>query len=98
MIEQDWVPPLRQIFDDVEHPSDKWEHYFGIYEKHLSFAPFWSAPLTLVEVGVQKGGSLDMWGKFLGPHAHIIGIDIDPECAKLKYSNPNIKVVIGILS
>lgn len=86
---------LRQLFNEAEHPSDKWEHYFGIYEKHLAWTGFVSYPLTLVEVGVQKGGSLDMWGKFLGPHARIIGIDVDPECAKLKYTNPNIKVVIG---
>ena len=93
--EVEYTLPLRQNFDEAEHPSDKWEHYFGIYEKHLAYTSFVSKPLTLVEVGVQQGGSLDMWGKFLGPHARIIGIDIDPKCAELKYTNPNIKVVIG---
>jgi cephalosporin hydroxylase len=50
---------------------------------------------TLVEVGTQKGGSLEMWSEYLGSGSEIIGIDIDPECAKLKYDYSGVKVVIG---
>lgn len=86
---------LRMFFDSVEHPSDKWDSYFEVYEKHLAKFVMIGRPITLVEVGVQKGGSLDMWGKYFLPKSRIIGIDIDPACAQLKYDNPNIEVVIG---
>ena len=36
----------------------------------------------MLEIGVHKGGSLDMWRKLLEPQAIIFGIDIDPTCAK----------------
>jgi hypothetical protein len=36
----------------------KWMHYFPIYERHL--APFRNRTITLLEIGVFKGGSLQM--------------------------------------
>ena len=37
-----------------------------------------------------------MWSKlFTHPETTITGIDVDPECANLKYTEPNIDVVIG---
>ena len=83
---------LEDIFNTVEHMSDKWQPYFEVYTKHLS--QFRDKEITLVEIGVQGGGSLDMWGKFF-PKAKIIGIDIDQACAGLEYTNPNISVIIG---
>lgn len=87
--------PLRKIFDELEHPSDKWDQYFEAYERHLDWVLFSSNVLTLVEVGIQNGGSLEMWSKFLGPNNQIIGIDNNPECAKLRYKQDNIKIVLG---
>lgn len=84
---------LREIFHQSERQSDKWEPYFEIYEKHLS--KFRGTNATIVEVGVQAGGSLEMWSKYFGTDATIIGIDIDPECLKLNYTQKNIQVVIG---
>jgi cephalosporin hydroxylase len=84
---------LREHFDKAVHSSDKWEPYFEVYERHLRrFIP---QKIHLVEVGVQKGGSLDMWSGYFPHHESITGIDIDPECANLVYDNPKIKVVIG---
>jgi hypothetical protein len=85
---------LRRIFDNtLNHPSDKWESYFGVYERHLS--DYRDREFNLVEVGVQKGGSLDMWATYFPKAKKITGIDIDVECAKLKYDDPRIDVVIG---
>ena len=84
---------LQEFFYKADHSSDKWEPYFEVYQRHL--IRFIDQPITLVEVGVQKGGSLDMWAQFLHPDSKIIGIDIDPECAKLEYKYPNVQVVIG---
>jgi hypothetical protein len=96
---------LREIFNGLPKSSDKWEPYFDIYERHVSKAlietAMWrtKSPVVLVEVGVQKGGSLDMWSQYLDDQEiidyTIHGIDVDPVCAELKYSNTNINVHIG---
>lgn len=85
---------LREAFDKLDHSSDKWEPYFEIYERHLEKFRF--KDVTLIEVGVQKGGSLEMWSRWINcPNSKIIGVDIDPECANLKYEQSNIEVHIA---
>ena len=69
----------------------KWRHYFEIYERHL--APYRNRPVTLVEFGVWHGGSLQLWRSYLGPEARIVGVDVNPECAR--FSGEGIEVVIG---
>jgi cephalosporin hydroxylase len=54
----------------------KWTHYFPAYEQHLS--RYVNRPALLVEIGVERGGSLQLWKQYLGPHAQIVGIDISP--------------------
>lgn len=56
----------------------KWTHYFPVYERH--FAPFVNRATTFIEIGVFKGGSLQLWKRYLGPFARIVGIDINPMC------------------
>ena len=56
----------------------KWKHYFPAYERH--FGSWVSKTVTFIEIGCGKGGSLQMWKRYLGPHATIIGIDIEPSC------------------
>jgi len=57
---------------------DKWAHYFPIYEQW--FSPYRGKDIVFVEVGVQNGGSAQMWKHYFGKQAHIIGIDIDERC------------------
>lgn len=73
----------------------KWTHYFPIYEKH--FSSWKNKTLTFIEIGVYKGGSLQMWRDYFGPYATIIGIDIVPEVKNLEtvYNDSNIKIRIG---
>ncbi len=47
----------------------------------------------MLEIGVNHGGSLELWRKFFGPQATIFGIDISPECAE-RVTPPN-QVRIG---
>ena len=84
---------LREIFYTIPKFSDKWDRYFDVYERHLE--KFKGKNITFIEVGVQNGGSLEMWSKYFGPESKIIGIDVDPICLNLKYDNPNIKIIIG---
>lgn len=60
----------------------KWKHYFPIYERH--FRQWVYKPLTFVEIGCGLGGSLQMWKRYFGPHATIVGIDILPRCKGLR--------------
>jgi hypothetical protein len=69
----------------------KWEHYFEIYDRHLS--RFRGSDVNLVEVGVAGGGSLGMWRDYLGPDAYICGIDINPACKR--FETARTEVVIG---
>jgi len=69
----------------------KWAHYFPVYERH--FGRYVNRPLLFVEIGCGKGGSLQMWKRYLGPHARIVGLDIEPECAA--FEEQQIAVRIG---
>lgn len=51
--------------------------------------------ITFVEIGIQNGGSLDIWRKYFTKNSKIIGIDINPECKKFEKKNENIEVYIG---
>jgi hypothetical protein len=55
----------------------KWEHYFDVYDFFL--APIRRSNPVVLEIGVQLGGSCEMWREYFGPAAHIFGIDINPE-------------------
>jgi hypothetical protein len=59
-------------FQGDNYPGQTFEF---IYED--IFRPFKNVdPLTILEIGVQKGGSLKVWRDYF-PYANIIGIDID---------------------
>ena len=84
--------PIAKIF--LEHhvrPTTKWHHYFEIYESE--FGPFRGRPVKLLEIGVQEGGSLEIWRSYFGPQAVLFGVDIDPLCGKL--STEDLPVRIG---
>jgi hypothetical protein len=69
--------PLYAFFtaNRAGYPLDKWIHYFPIYERHL--ARYRGLPVRVLEIGVYRGGSLELLRHFLGPDAYLVGIDID---------------------
>lgn len=69
----------------------KWKHYFPVYERH--FARYVNRPLTFIEIGCGEGGSLQMWKRWFGPHAQVVGLDIRPECAA--FAEDQIAIRIG---
>ncbi len=69
----------------------KWKHYFPIYESH--FQRFVNRDVVMIEIGCGQGGSLQMWKRFFGPHARIIGIDINPKSSQ--FAEDQIEVRIG---
>jgi hypothetical protein len=69
---------------------DRWEHYFDIYDRHLS--KYQDKPVKVLEIGVSHGGSLQIWKAYFGSKAAITGIDIDPRCRD--YAEAQIDVII----
>lgn len=83
---------LVQYFDNnTGRIIHKWAHYFEVYDRY--FSRFRGQSPTILEIGVNFGGSLEMWRDYFGPGARIIGIDINPECAKLQ--EEGFDIVIG---
>lgn len=84
--------PLWNFFRTNTGPLvHKWHHYFEIYHQH--FARYRNTNVRLLEFGVSHGGSLKMWRDYFGPHAQIVGVDINPAC--LMHASEGIKVIIG---
>jgi len=65
--------------------------YFAAYNRH--FARFIGKEVHIVEIGIQSGGSLEMWKSVFGPRAHVYGVDIDP--ATKLYEDNQTRVFIG---
>ena len=70
---------------------NKWLHYFDIYEEN--FSKYKKRKITILEIGIAKGGSLRMWKNYFSSDSKIVGIDINPECKK--FEKDNIKTYIG---
>ena len=70
---------------------DKWVHYFPIYTRH--FSPYRGRPIRILEIGIYRGGSLDMWHWFFGPQVTLVGVDIDEDSKAA--SDPRHVVEIG---
>lgn len=85
----------RDAFEGHRKPGSrfitKYENYFGIYDRYLSELS--GKPLKMIEIGVQHGGSLQMWREVLGPDSVVHGIDIYAACKR--YEEDGIKVFIG---
>jgi len=71
--------------------TNKWSSYFPAYERHLE--RFRNQAVTMIEIGCGRGGSLQMWKRFLGPHARIVGVDIEERTKG--YEEEQIDVRIG---
>ena len=69
----------------------KWDHYFEVYERYL--ARFRRSNPIILEIGVELGGSLEMWRDYFGPASRIYGIDINPSAKR--HEDVATKVFIG---
>ena len=73
--------------------SDKWEIYLREYDR--LFSPYRDRPIRLLEIGIQNGGSLEIWSQYFAKGEKFVGCDINPNCGKLSYKDPRIALVIG---
>lgn len=86
--------PLATLF--AEHTgkvSDKWTIYITEYER--LFGPYADQPISLLEIGIQNGGSLEIWAKYFNTAEKLIGCDINPDCAQLQFDDERIALVVA---
>lgn len=69
---------------------NKWQHYLDIYDEH--FPHYRNGRTIIIEFGIAHGGSLELWRKYFGPEALIIGVDVNPECKKFEAENTPIYI------
>lgn len=69
-------------------PYHKEPHFLEAYKKHFNGR----TPKRILEIGVQGGGSLELWRQFF-PDAEIVGIDILESCKE--HEGDRIQVFIG---
>lgn len=59
----------------------KWHHYIPLYDRY--FSRWRNRSFRFLEIGVSRGGSLDLWRRYFGRDAVIFGIDVNPKCKDL---------------
>ena len=75
------------------HNVHKFLHYLPIYESSLrAFRP---RSIRMMEVGVARGGSLQMWRRYLHPESVIVGIDIDARARRFDDPAQRVHIRIG---
>ena len=73
--------------------SDKWALYLTEYDR--AFSEYRDSPVRLLEIGIQNGGSLEIWSKYFLNGVKFVGCDINPKCSRLQFDDSRISVVIG---
>jgi len=91
LLKRDYSEVGRIFYSHQGRVIDKWAHYLRVYDQHLN--RFRDSEVRVLEIGVSKGGSLELWRKYFGNRATIFGVDIDPGCAS-RVDPPN-QVRIG---
>lgn len=57
--------------------SERWEHCFAVYETEIRPIIEIGGAVNILEIGVQLGGSLEVWHKYLPAGSQVVGVDID---------------------
>lgn len=66
---------LKSKFYNLKNDCDKFSHYFPIYDSWLS--KYVGKSPNILEIGVDKGGSAELWSEYFGNKTQVTGIDID---------------------
>lgn len=73
--------------------SDKWSLYTKVWDN--IFSPLKEKEINILEIGIQNGGSLEIWAKYFLNAKNIIGCDNEKLCRFLNFSDPRISIVLG---
>jgi len=84
---------LSRIADSVgTDKGPNWHGFTDFYEKNLGHLRE-RKNLSILELGVFKGSSLEMWYRFFGEEAKIFGVDINPLGDLPVFSHKNVKFI-----
>ena len=78
------------FYNRVHRNMHKWTHYFDIYNREFNHLV--DKNIKILEIGVKKGGSLDMWAYCFGSDSLIVGVDLEEECKSLEKNNTKIEI------
>jgi len=73
--------------------SDKWAIFLAEYDE--KFILYKDENIRLLEIGIQNGGSLEIYSKYFKNAELILGCDINLKCKNLSYEESNIQIVVG---
>jgi hypothetical protein len=73
--------------------SIKYDSYLKLYDQ--VFQKYYDGQVNLLEIGVQNGGSFEIYSELFANNSQFVGCDIDMNCQKLDYDNESISIVIG---
>ena len=69
---------------------------YWLFEEHRCIdkwiSPYRDKDIVFVEVGVQNGGSVQMWKNYFGKNVQIVGVDIDERCKQFEEEQINIEI------
>jgi len=87
------INPLKDYFESHTsgHGIWKWNHYFDIY--HRYFRKFIGKKVSILEIGIYSGGSLDMWRNYFGAGCEVYGVDVQEACKA--YEGDGKRIFIG---
>jgi predicted O-methyltransferase YrrM len=87
-------PTLWELYESHRGKvSDKWMLYLSEYERLL--APRRPSVMRMLEIGVQNGGSLEIWARYFPELRRLVGCDINADCARLSFEDTRVSVVLG---
>lgn len=85
---------LIEIFSENDGKiSDKWSGYLNFYNHRFEY--FKDKINSLLEIGVQNGGTIELWAKYFKNADYLIGIDIDENISNIEFFDQRISVHVG---
>ena len=88
------VPTLLQYCTQNQDKTiDRWSFYIKVYDE--IFSRYRPKAVRLLEIGIQNGGSLALWAQYFSAATALVGCDVNPACAELRYDDPRVHVVVG---
>lgn len=85
---------LKELYEShVGKVSDKWMSYLDFYSEIFSAHRLDS--IRILEIGVQNGGSLEIWAKYFPNAKNIVGCEIVPAAGDLNFDDSRISVIVG---
>lgn len=85
---------IRQLYQEHKgNVSDTWSLYLD--ERDRLFTPYRDQQIQLLEIGVQNGGSLEIWSAYFSKARKIIGCDVNEKCSQLQYRDSRNVVIVG---